>query len=258
VGLQTFKRSLTAQASGATDVGRAREHNEDAFLVARGGRLAAVADGMGGHNAGEVAARIALDSIKTRLDGVELGRRAERRALLGAAIKAANTRVHTAAAGDAKLRGMGSTLVVALFEGRVVQVAHAGDSRVYRLRDKELARLTRDHSLRAEVEAIRPLSPEELASLPANVLTRAVGLAPKLEADHSEFEMRPRDRYLLCSDGLHGLVNDDGLKAILMTHPDRELAVAALIAAANAAGGKDNITAIVVDVALSLSANAES
>src|ERR1051325_7152428 len=205
------------KAAGLTHVGRQRQHNEDSFLVEDDARLFLVADGMGGHAAGEIASRIAVDSITefilhTKEDDRtcphaydEAYKRTTNR--LMAAVRLANTRVLEAMRKDARLRGMGTTVVAGLADDKTMSIAHVGDSRAYMIRDKQLSRITNDHSWVFEQVQAGMLTEAEAEKHPLrNVITRALGGALQVTPDASEIEMRPGDVYLLCSDGLTGMV----------------------------------------------------
>ena len=238
-------------AAGITDVGRQREHNEDRFVVAHGGRLVAVADGMGGHNAGEVAAALAIEGLLERFQPVEREGASDVSLRLAEAIRHANARVRAAAAAKRALRGMGTTIVAAAFGGGAAAIAHAGDSRAYLLRRGALLRLTRDHSLReamAALPAARDLTPDELEAVPGNVILRALGSADDIAIETSIVELEDKDRLLLCSDGLSGMISDGALQTLLVACPDQSAALTELIRFANEAGGDDNVTAVLVDV----------
>ena len=225
-----------------SDVGRARSENQDAFgelTSSLGERLLVVADGMGGHQGGAQASRHCVNSMKRVF--LELEDAPDDRLLRG--LEEANADVYQAAADDEDLAGMGATLVALLLgTDGTGWVAWVGDSRLYRLRDGELAALTEDHSLVAQWVKLGVLTPEEAAEHPKrNELTRAVGVAPDVEADLLPVDLRPGDRYLLCSDGLCGVVDEARIAAAL-GDGEPESAAQALIDLANAAGGPDNVT----------------
>ncbi|MCZ7527900.1 MAG: Stp1/IreP family PP2C-type Ser/Thr phosphatase [Acidimicrobiia bacterium] len=228
-------------ARGATDVGRVREENEDGFLVDERVGLYAVADGMGGHRAGEVASATALEALRASVAAGSAVRDA---------VLAANAAVHEKAAGDAELAGMGTTLTAAtLAAGGTLLVAHVGDSRAYVLRDGELRQVTVDHSLVEELVREGRLTPEQATVHPhRSIITRALGVDAEVEVDLYSVELRPGDRVLLCSDGLTSMVRPDGVATVLRREDDAERAARALVDTANAAGGEDNITVVVVDV----------
>jgi serine/threonine protein phosphatase PrpC len=222
-----------------SDLGRQRQGNEDSYYVRA--PLFVVADGMGGAQAGEVASELAVRQFESGLpDGRAPGK------ALAELIQAANAEIHTQARDDPDLAGMGTTVTAAYVDGDTVVVAHVGDSRCYLLRDGDLIRLTRDHSLVGELVARGKLTEEQAESHPQrSVITRALGAYPEVEVDTEVFPARDGDVFLLCSDGLTGMVHEPQLKPLL---EDRERSLEqigrTLIAAANEAGGRDNITVI--------------
>jgi protein phosphatase len=242
---------MRAIAAGLTDVGVERDHNEDRFVILPEHNVFVVADGMGGHQSGEVASRLATSTISgyfRRGDGA--GRPAADR--LRAAVGEANAKIHARSGGGARgHRGMGTTVVAAAYAAsdRAVVVAHAGDSRCYRLRGERIEQLTRDHSLFAEALLERPdLSEADLSYLPKNVITRALGITPDVDVDVRSEPVEVGDVFLLCSDGLHGLVPDAGIVGALREHPVLTDACKRLVALANAAGGKDNVTVVLLRI----------
>ena len=251
---------LTLSAFGLTDVGRKRKHNEDAYLVDAERGLFVVADGMGGHAAGEVASRITVESmqefIATSDDTTESswpfghGNRASSSGnRLTAAVERANEKVMRAVANRPELKGMGTTVVAALVDGERATLVHVGDSRAYLFRDGELRRLTDDHSWVQEQVNAGILSEDEAKSHPLkNVVTRALGGSPHVSVDLIEVPLRAGDRFLLCSDGLTGMVADDEIHGFLLTETVAEVVVRKLVDLANERGGVDNITSIVIDV----------
>jgi protein phosphatase len=243
---------LRLAISGKTDVGRLREHNEDNIAWDADLGLALLADGMGGHNAGEVASALAVDTIlgvlRTALPATE--NLVERSALLRDAVEDANRAIFTQSQEQPQCAGMGTTLVGALFSNDNVILAHVGDSRIYRLRDTELAQITTDHSLLEELVQSGYLTKEEAElSVNKNLITRALGIEADVDADIDEHGVMADDIYLLCSDGLSDLVSDHDIAAILNDrNRDLETAAASLVFAANAKGGTDNISVILVHV----------
>jgi protein phosphatase len=225
----------------ATDVGRVREGNEDAYLVDDAMGLAAVADGMGGHRAGEVASATALEALRAAITS---GRP------LRESIQDANEAVFAKSLTDTDLRGMGTTLTAGtLVTGGTLLVGHVGDSRAYLLHDGELRQVTEDHSLVEELVREGRLTADEAAVHPQrSIITRALGLDPAVEVDVYPVELAPGDRLLLCSDGLTGMVQTDVIAGILRREEDPSRAAAQLVDAANHAGGEDNITVVVVAV----------
>ena len=242
---------MRAIAAGLTDVGRERDHNEDRFVLLPEFGVFVVADGMGGHQCGEVASRMATATIAGYFRERKGGNGVGVVDLLRAALADANQKIHVRASRSHTHRGMGTTVVAAAFQRheRRLYVAHAGDSRCYRFRSDELTQITRDHSLLEEALRTRPdISPSELAYLPGNVITRALGVEPTVEADLAAEDVRPGDLFLLCSDGLHGFVNDESIGEILRSSPLLTDACTRLIGAANGNGGGDNITAVIVRI----------
>ena len=248
---------MRAIAAGLSDVGKQRAHNEDRFILLPEFSVYVVADGMGGHQSGEVASRMAASTIASFFrkgdaekakGGTEEGGVGER---LRAAVSHANSRIYARADDSRAHRGMGTTVVAAAYspgEG-VLYVAHAGDSRGYRLRNGELTQLTRDHSLVSDALLERPdLSQADLAYLPRNVITRALGIGPTVDLDLYADKAELGDVYLLCSDGLHGLVTDEEMAAVIGDNPLLTNACSELVELANAAGGKDNITAVLIRI----------
>jgi PPM family protein phosphatase len=231
-------------ASGLTDVGRVRQANEDAFHV--GDHLVAVADGMGGHLAGEVASATALEPVKA-LDGVEFEDGQAALDALRRAVVEANTTVSRMAEEEPSFRGMGTTLTAALIEGRRLHLAHVGDSRAYLLRGERFSQLTDDHTLVQHLVDEGQITREEAATHPQrSIITRAIGVSPEIEVDALSLELDPGDQLLLCSDGLTGVVEDDAIAAELATGDDVDDVLRRLVDAANAGGGPDNVTAVIV------------
>jgi protein phosphatase len=232
--------------AAATDVGRMRKNNEDSYLSSQ--PVAAVADGMGGHSAGEVASAIAIEELAA------LGSRGpwenETAATddLKQAILRANRRIRETAAGDRKLNGMGTTLVALLEDGDMVHVANVGDSRGYLLRQGELSQVTVDHSLVQELVDDGRLSPEDAERHPQrSVITRALGIDPEVEFDLFTYKLQVGDRLLLCSDGLSDVVEPAQIRNVLLRVRNSHQAARKLVTVANEQGGPDNITVIVVD-----------
>lgn len=250
---------MELKAFGLSDVGKQRQHNEDTFLVREDERLFLVADGMGGHAAGEIASRIAAETISEFIantkeeDGTwphgynDSYRRSTNR--LMAALKNANMRVVEAMRKDARLRGMGTTVVASLFDGDLVSFAHVGDSRAYMVRERQMSRITNDHSWVYEQVQAGMLTEAEAERHPLrNVITRALGGSLSVLPDASEIDCRPGDLYLLCSDGLTGMLPEDEILRTLVEHEDLEEACRTLIDQANERGGHDNVTAILVQI----------
>ena len=232
-------------AKGKTDVGKKREFNEDAFAVDLSTGLLALADGMGGHAAGEVAARIAIDAVSdyiarsgaARVDQWPYGfddRLSIPANRLLSAFRLANEKIFKAIEEREELRGMGTTLVTALAQNTDVCFAHVGDSRIYRYRKGGLVQLTRDHSWPSEDGAMR------------NVLTRAIGAEDNVEIDHRLLDVAPGDIFLLCSDGLTRPVTDETIVHTLRESTNGEQASARLIDLAKEKGAPDNVTVVLV------------
>ena len=224
--------------AATSDVGRQRESNEDALFVSP--PLFAVADGMGGARAGEVASELATKAFEDHGESAEPPERQ-----LTMLAQEANRRIHDLASRDESLRGMGTTLTGAMVSDHDVAIGHVGDSRAYRLRDAALEQLTRDHSLVAELERSGQISPEAAEHHPQkSIITRALGPEPDVEVDTYTVPARDGDVFLLASDGLTGMVSDDELAGILSKAPSLEEAAASLVRAANQSGGMDNITVV--------------
>jgi PPM family protein phosphatase len=229
-----------AEQYATTDTGLQRRVNEDALLARA--PLFVVADGMGGAQAGEVASRIAVECFQ---QGLEDAADPERRLLAHA--QAANARIYELSHSHAEQAGMGTTLTAVYVGEREVAIAHVGDSRAYCLRDGELERLTDDHSLVDELMRQGRLTPEEAVEHPQrSVITRALGPEATVEVDIRSYRARPGDVYLLCSDGLTGMISEARLAEILRAHSQLRDAGEALIAAANEEGGRDNITVVLL------------
>jgi protein phosphatase len=223
---------------GKSDVGRQRSSNEDSLLIEP--PFFVVADGMGGARAGEVASQIAIEEFGNEPED-EMA--PERR--LESIARSANKRIYELAAADESRRGMGTTLTAAMFTGGEVSIGHVGDSRAYRLRGGKLEQLTNDHSLVAELERTGQISAEAAEHHPQrSIITRALGPEPDVQVDTYTISGKEGDVYLLCSDGLTGMISDDEVSSILRGADDLEGAAEALIRAANQSGGKDNITAV--------------
>jgi serine/threonine protein phosphatase PrpC len=221
-----------------SDTGRQRVANEDSYYASA--PLFAVADGMGGAQAGEVASKIAAESFEPAVRGAE-----SPEAYLRAIAEDANRRIHSLAQHDSSRSGMGTTLTAALVEGDEVSLAHVGDSRAYLWREGALRLLTSDHSLVEELRRQGRISDEQAEDHPQrSIITRALGPESEVEVDTLSFSARPGDVFLLCSDGLTTMVKDDAIAAILAASPSLDAAAQALVNAANDAGGRDNITVV--------------
>ena len=227
-----------AEKAALTDVGRARQGNEDSFLERS--PLFVVADGMGGARAGEVASGIAVQTFDD-----EPSPEASPEERLASVAHAANSRIHQMAEDDASYAGMGTTFTAVLVTGNEIAIGHVGDSRLYRWRDGELERLTHDHSLVEEFVRQGKLTPEEAEVHPQrSIITRALGPEASVEVDTFTYPARDGDIYLACSDGLTGMISEAEVAKILRESPTLDDAARQLIDAANANGGRDNITVV--------------
>jgi serine/threonine protein phosphatase PrpC len=229
--------------SATTDTGRKRRHNEDSYVVAP--PLFAVADGMGGAQAGEIASKLAAAALEDTDSGALSG--IERVVSL---IQEANRRVYDRANEDPNASGMGTTITVALVEDGHVTLGHVGDSRAYRYRDGAIEQITEDHSLVNELMKSGKLSPEEAETHPQrSVITRALGTDPDVDVDSFTVETQVGDVFLLCSDGLTTMVDDGAILDVLdKYHGDLDRATKSLVSAANRRGGEDNITVIAFSI----------
>ena len=230
------------QHVGDSDTGKRRRHNEDTYVEKP--PLFAVADGMGGAQAGEVASELAASALRED-NGGDGG---EER--LVALIQEANRRVYERSAADRNVQGMGTTVTAALVEDALVRIGHVGDSRAYRIHDGELEQLTEDHSLVGELLRSGKLSPEEAETHPQrSVITRALGTDPDVDVDTFSIPTQAGDLFMLCSDGLTSMVEDEAILEGTKKHRnDLQAAVKALIRAANKGGGEDNITVVLFEI----------
>jgi PPM family protein phosphatase len=228
--------------AGRTDVGRQRSANEDDFVLSP--PFFAVADGMGGAKAGEVASAMATEGFEGESDS---GEPAE--VQLARILRDANRRIYDLAVADESHRGMGTTLTAAKVTGDEISLAHVGDSRAYRMRDGELEQLTKDHSLVAELERSGQITAEAAEHHPQrSIITRALGPEPEVEVDTYTVTGREGDLFLLCSDGLTSMISDEEIGSILRSADSLDAAGDALVRAANQSGGKDNITVVLFRV----------
>lgn len=248
------------QFAGITNVGRERDHNEDAFLVMPEYDLAIVADGMGGHNAGDVASKMAIDRISTFFRHTEsedatwpfhfdINLSYEENRLIGG-IQIANKSIHQQSSQPSSREGMGTTVVSLCFSANepMAYVGHVGDSRCYMMRGGVLSQVTRDHSLLNDyLEAMPDMSEERKQAIPTNVITRALGMQPTVQVDLARVPVEPGDVFLMCSDGLSGMVKDGPIQETLAAFgADLDGASRRLIDLANEGGGEDNITVVLV------------
>lgn len=245
--------------SGKTDIGRVRDHNEDNLLLPSEMPLAAVSDGMGGHACGEVAAEITVNTIgehyRRTADHdapvwpLRLSQSQIERDRMATAIKLANAEIHRAGTEDKSKKGMGCTVDAIFFDQGRYYIGHVGDSRVYRVRDGTMTLLTEDHSLLNDYRRMKEMSGEELESFPhKNVVVRALGLAEYVFVDLVVDQYELGDLYVLCSDGLSGMLEDDEMLVILQEEDSLDAACSRLVREANEAGGNDNITVVLARV----------
>jgi serine/threonine protein phosphatase PrpC len=241
---------MKIESFALSDIGQVRQENQDSSGFFPGSNLFVVADGMGGHKGGKQASELAVATVEERCLPSRAGAdSAEEVARLVEAVCDANRRIVALAAQDSGLSRMGTTLVALLLDGLGRgTVVHVGDSRAFRLRGDRLERLTTDHTVVADLLRNHAISEDEASTHPyRHVLTRALGAAADVSPDVQQFEVRSGDLYLLCSDGVSGMLSESELKGILVGHrDDPEAACRELIAAANRAGGQDNATAIAV------------
>lgn len=246
--------NYTVHFSARTDTGRKRDHNEDALRICEDEGLVLVADGMGGHAAGDVASRLAVETIANffsdaahqqpmvwpyqidRGDNMHLNR-------LITGIKLANSRIYETSQHEQSRRGMGTTIVAGLFRNADVFLVHVGDSRIYRVRKNQIEQLTEDHSLLNDYIRLKKLSAEDIKNFAhRNVIVRALGIKNTVAVDLHQEQPQIGDTYLFCSDGLSGMVSDDNIASIINNITDIDEAALKLITTANENGGVDNIT----------------
>ncbi len=251
---------VRAMAAGVSDVGLQRDHNEDSYTVLQDQQLFVVADGMGGHRAGDVASQLAVESISqffmANMGGADAtwpfhfdARLSEEENRLLTSIRLANRRIVERSTRNQECHGMGTTVVGALFSPskQTMYIGHVGDSRAYRIRDGRIEQITRDHSLVNDYLLAMPeLTEEQRSELPKNVITRALGMQDHVAVDIQATDARPGDCFVLCSDGLSGMLEDEEIRVIVTTNEDITEACRELVVAANEHGGEDNITAVIV------------
>jgi PPM family protein phosphatase len=241
---------LTPVRSAAlTDTGRRRRHNEDSYVCAP--PLFAIADGMGGAQAGEIASHLAATSVQHGGSFDETEGDGGSEARVEQLIQQANRSVYERARADESTSGMGTTMTVALVDGDLVRIGHVGDSRAYLVRGHALEQLTEDHSLVGELVRSGRISPEEAEDHPhRSVITRVLGTDPEVDVDSFSVEAKPGDLFMLCSDGLTSMVDDTRILELIEQHPDDVEATAeALVDEANRNGGEDNITVVLFQIA---------
>ncbi len=253
--------ALKLRFAGNTHIGMKRALNEDNLCVVAEENLYMVADGMGGHAHGEVASQMAVDTVadffrETSKDEevtwpykMEKGRRYEENRL-SAGVKLANLRIHEMATQSSDKKGMGTTIVALSFSGNHAYLAHVGDSRIYRLRGESYSLITEDHSLLNDYIKMKELTQQEIDNFPhKNVIVRALGMKATVQVDVATDEPQDGDIYLLCSDGLNGMISDDDMRRILLASKGNlEEACNQLIQLANENGGNDNVTVVLVEV----------
>ena len=247
---------MRIEVAGLTHVGMKRNHNEDNFLMLPEEHLFVVADGMGGHSSGEVASKIAVEELAEFFRMTSRDHDAtwpykmdktrnydENR--LSTGVKLANMRIFERATSDVKYKGMGTTIVTVSFAANAAYVGHVGDSRVYHFRKGVLRQVTEDHSLLNDYLKAKKLTPEEIEAFPhKNVIVRALGMKDTVQVDVSRVEPQDGDIFLLCSDGLSGMVSDAQIQETLTKEQNLNSACSQLIDLANANGGNDNVTCI--------------
>jgi protein phosphatase len=253
--------SQALQSATLSDPGRVRDHNEDCIESRPDIGLYVLADGMGGYNAGEVASGMATSLIADGMAAAWIPSEVERLGreeamaladrLIREQIARANTAIFTTSQNNPECAGMGTTLVVCLFHDNSLTVAHIGDSRLYRLRGEAMEQVTRDHSLLQEQLDSGLITPEEAkSSQNKNLVTKALGIDPAVEPELHAYETQPDDIYLLCSDGLNDMVDDEEIRLTMVTlRQNPSLTVQQLVQAANDNGGRDNISAMLIRVA---------
>ncbi|MCJ0765797.1 Stp1/IreP family PP2C-type Ser/Thr phosphatase [Variovorax terrae] len=239
-----------------TDPGLARENNEDSVTFDGPARLGILADGMGGYNAGEIASGMATTFIKSEMGRwlSQAGKHAnakEVRRALEICVENANRSIFNAANSNPQYTGMGTTLVVGVFQDSRLMLGHIGDSRCYRLRGDEFAQITKDHSLLQEQMDAGLITPEQAAtSMNKNLVTRALGVEDTVLLEINEHRVEPGDIYLMCSDGLSDMVNDPGIAQILVASMPLSQKAVQLIQTANANGGRDNISVLLAQASM--------
>lgn len=245
-----FRREEPTLASfGRTDTGRVRANNEDSFAILADRNIFLVADGMGGHNSGEVASRVAIETLVSYFSKSALrsmrGNREHIHHFMVSALRRANEEVMLLASTDKTNHGMGCTLVAAFIDGDIMHTCHVGDARCYRSNGNSLEQITTDHTLLAKTEAQDPTT-GEVRKISRHVVTRAIGFPFQEDPEYHTVDLSADAKVLLCSDGLWSMVNDARLYGIMEESESPERATDIMVREANDAGGKDNITAVVV------------
>jgi len=258
LGPLTPEDAMNLSFSGNTDVGRRRDHNEDAYDLLNDERLFLVADGLGGYAAGEIASQMAIDTVgaffrELREDedltwpSAADDTKSLAENILANAVYLANRRIFQASRENDNYRGMSTTLVGIRFIGNTYTVAHVGDSRCYRVRDGRIEQLTEDHSLLNEFMKSRAMTTEEIKAFPyKNVIMRALGKDPECEVEVASDHAQPGDLYLLCSDGLCGEITDDDILRLALSYDDLDRMTTAMVNEANKNGGRDNVTVVTI------------
>lgn len=250
---------IPVQVAGETNVGRKRSHNEDSFTIIEEENLYLVADGMGGHASGEVASQLAIETIRNFFQAtgedpdatwpykMDKTRKYEENRLI-TGVKLANLRIFEAAQAEAKYRGMGTTITAVFLVPEGIYLAHVGDSRIYRHRDGTFEQMTEDHSLLNDYMKMKKLTPEEIEKFPhKNVIVRALGMKETVKVDTHFDVPKPGDVFMLCSDGLSGMIDDPEMATIIEQHgADLSVCTSKLVEVANEHGGVDNITVVLI------------
>lgn len=248
--MQTTEEETVSRAFSRTDIGRKRKINQD-FVYTTNEPLGnlpnvfIVADGMGGHNAGDYASKVTVETIVAE---IEASFERNPIKILGKAIETANRLIYRKAHEDADLEGMGTTVVAATCMGKYMHVVNVGDSRLYIVNDKEIKQITRDHSLVEEMVRMGGIPRAEARNHPdKNIITRAVGVSETVEPEFFAVELSEKDKVLICSDGLTNMLEDEEIRVILNKTGDIEDKAQELVRAANENGGKDNITVVIIE-----------
>ncbi len=257
---KSHNHSYPFVTGGFTHVGMRRDHNEDAFSINPDRRLFIVADGMGGHNSGEIASKMTIETIDNFFKAHEQDEeitwpyKYDRRLnfaqnMLKVGTMLANDRVWETSQRNDLYHGMGTTVVAVHLENRTAHIANVGDSRCYLCREGEIRQLSEDHSLLNDTLKRQKLTPEEIKNFPhKNVIMRALGIKDQVEVDLFQHEMRKGDTLLLCTDGLTDMISDQQILDVMFTTPDIKLAAKLLVREANHAGGNDNITTVLIQL----------